>query len=139
MRLTWRDAVATLAVGAAAGFYLLGVTGTVVQSARVAGVVVFALGVVACSSARTEMERIYGVGGAARPAMIYVVTASTVGAIALVAGIVTLVTAGEVALATLVASLVLLWLLATFRHAFTEPPTRSLTEHTPHGSARVGV
>ena len=139
MRLTWRDAVATLAVGAAAGFYLLWVTGTVVQSARVVGVVVLAGGGGGGGGGRTEMERIYGVGGAARPAMIYVVTASTVGAIALVAGIVTLVTAGEVALATLVASLVLLWLLATFRHAFTEPPTRPLTEHTPHGSARVGV
>lgn len=85
------------------------------------------------------MERIYGVAGAARPAMAYVVTVSTVGAVALVAGIVTLVTAGEVALATLVASMVLLWLLATLRHGFTEPTTRPLAGHTPHGSARVGV
>ena len=139
MGLSWRDAVATLAVGAAAGFYVLWATGTVVQSARVAGVVVFALGVIACTSARAEMERVYGVGGAARPAMIYVVTASTVGAMALIAGIVTLVTAGEAALAVLVASMVLLWLLATLRHAFTEPTTRPLAGHTPHGSARVGV
>ena len=139
MRLTWRDAVATLAVGAAVGYYVLWATGTVAHSARVAGVVVFAFGMIACTSARSEMERVYGVAGAARPAMSYVVTVSAVGAMALVAGVVTLVTAGEVALATLVASLVLLWLLATLRHAFTEPTTRPLAGHTPHGSARVGV
>jgi hypothetical protein len=96
-------------------------------------------GAIACTSARSEMDHVYGVGGAARPAMFYVVTISTVGAVALVAGIVTLVTAGEVALATLLASMVLLWLVATLRHGFTEPTSRPLAGHAPHGSARIGV
>jgi len=139
MRLTWRDAVATFAAGAAVAFYLLWVTDTVVQTTRIAGVVVFALGVIACTSARAEMERIYGADGRARPAMIYIAAVSVAGVVALVTGIVALVTASEVALALLVSSIVLLWLLATLQHAFGDHSAQPLARHTQHAASRIGV
>jgi hypothetical protein len=121
MRLTWRDALATLFVAAAAALYALWQTGTAVagMSTRVLGAVVFGLGWAGCMSDQREMASVYGADGRRRAPMAYVVIASLLGAVALVAGIMTLIGASETLLAILVATTVALWVLATIRHATT--------------------
>jgi hypothetical protein len=119
MRLTWRDALATLFVAAAVALYGLWLTGTAAAgtSTRVLGAVVFGLGWAGCVSDQREMASVYGAGGYRRAPMAYVVVASLLGAVALAAGIMTLVSASEVMLAVLMAATIALWLLATVRHA----------------------
>lgn len=68
-------------------------------------------------SDRAEMAVVYGVGGRRRAPMTYVVVASLLGFVALVAGIITLVSANETTLAILVATTVTLWAMSTARHA----------------------
>lgn len=75
MSLTWRDGLATALVGAAGVFYLLWVGGTTVaglSGPRALAVAIFALGIGGCTTARSNMEAVYGVGGRARPAVLYV-------------------------------------------------------------------
>jgi hypothetical protein len=119
MRLTMKDALATLAVAAAASIYGLWASGAAMSSAstRLVAAVVFALGWAACTSATAEIKSIYGPDTRRRPAMTYVVAASVVGGVALVAGLLALVTASEAMLATLVVSTIVLWAMATIRHA----------------------
>jgi uncharacterized membrane protein YkgB len=50
--------------------------------------------------------------------MLYVVSATILGIVALVAGVLTLVNASEAMLATLVGAMGALWVIATLRHAF---------------------
>jgi hypothetical protein len=118
MRLKWRDGLATLFVAGAAVFYALWVTGTAMpgMSTRAAGWIVFGLGWAACTSNKNELTVMYGVGGRRAP-LPYVVIASILGAVALVAGIIALVSANEAMLATLVAAMVALWAMSTVRHA----------------------
>jgi len=138
MRLTWRDALATLFVAAAAALYALWQTGTAVagMSTRVLGAVVFGLGWAGCMSDQGEMASVYGAGGRRRAPMVYVVVASLLGAVALAAGIMTLISASETMLAILVAATVALWVLATVRHVVTgqgrpsEQPVRDPTHTT---------
>jgi hypothetical protein len=129
MRLTWRrDGLATLLVATAAVLYVLWLTGTSLTgtSTRVLGAAVFALGWAACSGNKAEMAIVYGVDHERRrPPMLYVVTASIVGFVALVAGVITLVSANEAMLATLVVAMAALWAIATSRHAIAP------TEHAP--------
>jgi hypothetical protein len=142
MRLTWRDALATLFVAAAAALYGLWQTGTAAAgtSTRVLGAVVFGLGWAGCMSDQREMASVYGAGGRRRAPMAYVVVASLLGVVALAAGIITLVSASETMLAILVAATVALWVLATVRHAMTSKgrpsgqPVRELTHTTAAGS-----
>jgi Na+-transporting methylmalonyl-CoA/oxaloacetate decarboxylase gamma subunit len=62
------------------------------------------------------MANVYGVDRTApRPTITYAVIASTLGAIALVAGIMTLFTGGE---PFLVIVILVLWAMATVRHRF---------------------
>lgn len=119
MRLTWRDGPASLFVAAAGVLSALWQSGTALQgmSTRVLGGVVFALGYAACVSDRTEMAVVYGVGGRRRAPIAYIVVASLLGFVALVAGVITLVTANEAMLAILVAATVTLWAISTVRHA----------------------
>jgi hypothetical protein len=119
MRLTWRDALATLFVVAAAALYGLWQAGAVAVgvSTRVLGAVVFGLGWAGCMSDQREMASVYGAGGHRRAPMAYAVLASLLGVVALAAGIMTLVSVSEAMLAILVAATVALWLLATVRHA----------------------
>jgi hypothetical protein len=118
MRLTWRDGLATLFVAGAAVLYALWLA----PSTRVLGAVVFTLGFAGCMSDQAEMAGVYGAEGRRRAPMAYVVVASLVGAVALVAGIVTLVGASETALGVLVAAIVALWAMATVRHALAGGP-----------------
>jgi hypothetical protein len=142
MRLTWRDALATLFVAAAAALYALWQTGTAAagMSTRVLGTVAFALGWAGCVSDQREMASVYGAGGRRRAPMAYVVVASLLGAVALVAGIITLVSASEPMLAVLLAATVALWVLATVRHAMTgEERPGGQPVHEPTHTTAAGV
>ena len=104
MSLTWKDGLATALVGAAAALYLLWVSDTTVAGLtgiRALTVAVFALGVGGCYAARSEMAAVYGAGGGPRPPLLYVVLATILGGVTLVAGIVAFAGGGEAALATL--------------------------------------
>jgi hypothetical protein len=119
MRLTWRDGVATVFVAAAAVVYGLWVTGTAWPgvSTRVLGAVVLGLGWAACTINQREMAVVYGVDrNRRRPPMAYIVLASALGVVSLVAGIWALVGANEAMLATLVTAMVALWAMSTVRH-----------------------
>ena len=133
MRLTWRDARATLLVAAAAALYGLWQTGAAAAgtSTRVLGAVVFGLGWAGCMSDQREMASVYGAGEHRRAPMAYVVVSSLLGVVALAAGIVTLVSASETMLAILVAAMVALWLLATVRHAMTSERARAAGPSSP--------
>lgn len=118
MRLTWRDGVATVFVGAAGGLYALwltdiGMTGT---STRVLGAIVFALGWLGCTSNQAAMAEVFGVGARRRAPLGYVVLASLIGAVALLAGVITIVTGSEAMLATLMIAMIVLWAMSTVRH-----------------------
>ncbi len=123
MRLTRNDARATLFVAAAVAFYLLWVTETVATgvAARVVAAIVFALGWLGCTSDVEGMKVVYGTDRATRPAITYVVLASLLGALALVAGIVAIGWANETMLATMVVSMVVLLVMTTVRHALARP------------------
>ena len=122
MRLTWKDAVATLftalivacyfAYALHAGWPLLG-------SVRGTAGVLMVFGVFGGCALGTAGERY---DKTLRPAARMLVAIATgLGVIALGAGIYALVTASEIALAILFAASVALWLTATVRHAFTAP------------------
>jgi hypothetical protein len=129
MRLTWKDALATLFVGAAAMLYLLSAGGTAQPAApRGLAVGIFALGIGACYTAKSQMAAVYGVDGRARPPLSYVVLVSVLGAVTLLAGILAILTGGSVALATLTAGMVALWAVSTARH---------LLSHTTSEAAQV--
>ena len=119
MRLTSKDAVATVAVAAAGAIYGAWVSGAAfaTTSTRVVGVAVFALGWVACTSTAAEMRAIYGPEPDRRPAMPYVVAATIVGIVTLAAGIAAIVAGSEAMLATMVVGMIALWAMATIRHA----------------------
>jgi FtsH-binding integral membrane protein len=124
MRLTWRDGLATLFVAAAVVVYGLWVTGTAMSqvSVRVIAAVVFGLGWAGCVSNQREMAVVYGADrDRRRPPVAYVVLASAVGAVALVAAIIALVAASEAILVTLVAATAALWAMSTVRHALADP------------------
>jgi hypothetical protein len=108
-----------LFVAAAAVLYGLWLTGAGApgMSGRVLGAVVFGLGWAACTVNQAEMAVVYGAGTRRRAPMAYVVIASILGIVALVAGVTTLVSGNEAMLATLVSAMIVLWGMATIRHA----------------------
>jgi hypothetical protein len=122
MRLTIRDGLATAVVAAAAAVYLLWVTGAAMTgwSVRVAAAVVFALGFAACVIDQNQMAVVYGATrDGRRPPAAYIVLASAIGALALLAGVLALVTGSTAMLTVLAASVGGLWVIATARHALT--------------------
>ena len=128
MRLTFRDGLAALFVGAAGVVYAVWATGTAMTglSTRTVAAVVFGLGWAACLANQNEMAVVYGAAsGRLRPPVAYAVVASGVGVLALVTGIVTLVTASGAMLALLVAALGAMWVIATARHMLARPGYRS--------------
>lgn len=115
MRLTWRDGLATDFVTVAALLYLLWLAGIEPfgMGARGVGAAVLVLGLAASVTAV-----VYGVGaGLMRAPTPYLAAASIAGLTALVAGVITLTSASEPMLALLVAVTVVLWAMATTRHA----------------------
>jgi uncharacterized membrane protein len=119
MSLTWKDGLATALVGAAGVLYLLWVGGTTVaglSGPRALAVAIFALGIGGCTTARSNMEAVYGVGGRPRPPVLYVVLTSVLGGLTLVAGVVAISGGSTATLAPLTGTMVALWALATIRH-----------------------
>jgi hypothetical protein len=116
MRLTWRDALATVFVLAAVvvyGIWLVDdeVLGT--SSVRTIGLVVMLLGL-----ASSVTAVVYGVGaGLLKAPKLYLVVSSLFGLGALVAGVLVLVDESEPMLGGLVIATALLWLMSTIRHA----------------------
>jgi hypothetical protein len=120
MGLTWKDGLATVFVGAAALLYMLfqgGVTVAGLSGPRALTVAIFALGIGGCYTAKSHMEDVYGVGGRARPPLLYIVLVSVLGGAMLVAGLAAFSGGSASALATLTGAMVALWALATIRHA----------------------
>jgi hypothetical protein len=119
MSLTWKDGLATVLVGAGALLYLLwmgGATLTGLSGSRALAVAIFGLGVGGCYTAKSNMEAMYGAGDRPRPPLLYVVIASVLGGVTLVAGVGAMLGGGTGALASLTAAMVALWALATIRH-----------------------
>jgi hypothetical protein len=142
MSLNWKDARTTLFVAGAVTVYALAMTGTAFQgmSMRVVTAIVLGLGMAACTSNQDQLAVVYAVGQERRVPMAYVVIVSTLGAVALGAGVIALVTANEAMLATLVAAVVALWVISTVRHAVTaQPPRTDLAIREPVGEpSRAG-
>lgn len=136
MRLTWRDGLATVFVGVAALMYSLWLAGVSVLGlgARGLGGVVLGLGVAASVTAV-----VYGVGaGLLHASKVYLGISSSIGLVALVAGVITLVSASEPMLDVLVVATVLLWVMATVRHAMVagaDPVEDETAIHQPFADA----
>lgn len=131
MRLTLKDAAATLLAGAIVAIYVAFLNGTgawLISSARGTVLAVLVLGIIGCGFGTVTDLYVR-----ARPAVtrIYTVTASMVGAAALAAAVTGLITGSTVSLAILVAAVLALWLIATARHALARPagPAGGRDEH----------
>jgi len=130
MRLTRKDVRATVFVVGAGVFYTLWLTGTVAadMSTRVVAAIVFALGWLGCTSDVDQMKVVFGVEGT-RPPLLYVVLASLVGGVALVAGTIAIIWSNEVMLATLIIAMAALWIAATVRHQIAGRPVLQADAH----------
>jgi hypothetical protein len=142
MGLTWKDAVATLFIGAIVAVYAAFLGGTsawLISSARGTTTAVLVLGFVG-GCALGGLADAYE-GAKSRSAQVYTAIATMLGLVALTAAIVGLITGGTAALAVLVAATIALWLVATVRHGFTVPagPVRGRDVHeviNPEKTAR---
>ena len=122
MRLTWRDGLATVLVGAVAVLYALWAAGALMPgvSTRWMTVIAFALGAAACTANQRELGELYrATGEGQRTSGLYIALATALGIVLLAAGILAFALASEAMLATLVAAMIALWLIATVRHALT--------------------
>jgi hypothetical protein len=119
MRITGRDVATTIFVAAAVAIYVLWTADIafVTRSATVIGVIVFVLGWAACTVNQSEIKVVYGADAKKRATTGCAVTASVIGAAALITGIATLVTGSESMLIALLVAMVALWIMATARHA----------------------
>lgn len=120
MRLTWRDAMATVLTAGIVALYaafLAGENLPLVSGARVLAGLILIVGLVACAVGSTAMTT-----GASTGLTVYV--GGTLGAAAFLAALITMVTGAGSTLAILVGVTVALWLFATVRHAVTRTPTR---------------
>lgn len=114
MRLPKRDLIATVLVAGAVVVYLLWAADLALPgtgSARVAGVVVLALGFAASASAvvPTFVGLLHGNKA-------YLVVTSLLGAAALVGGVMTLISASARGFAVMIVATVALWLISTVHH-----------------------
>jgi hypothetical protein len=113
MNLTMRDRVATLLVAVSVvtyGLWLAGFMSGLTSSA--VALVVLVLGFLASASAVVP-----GFAALLGGSRIYLVGASLVGLVALASGVLTIVNATEETLALLVTATVVMWVMATLRHA----------------------
>jgi hypothetical protein len=120
MRLTWRDGLTTLLVTAAAVLYALWAADALMPgvSTRWMTVIAFALGMAACTANQQQLGEAYGATrDGPRPSGPYIVLATALGIVMLVAGVLAFVLASETMLVTVVAAMVALWFIATGRHA----------------------
>jgi hypothetical protein len=124
MRLTWRDAMVTVFVAAAAVVYGLWQSGTAMTgtTTRAMAAIVFALGFLGCMGNRDRIGEVYSPDADRRPPMTYVVLASLIGLVALISGVWAIVGASETMLAVLIGSMGVLWLITTGRHVMVVAP-----------------
>lgn len=132
MRLTWKDAVATLFTGGIVAVYVAFLNGTsvwLISSARGTTTAVLVLGFVG-GCALGGLADAY-TGAKSPSAQAFVAIATALGIVALTAAIVGLIGGGTVALAVLVSATIALWVVATVRHAFAAPagPVRGRDAH----------
>ena len=140
MRLTWRDAAATvLTAGGVVIYaaYTLGAQLPLLASPRAVAAAVLALGFLACNVGAPAAFR-------ADSQRWILVVGSTLGVAILIAGLVALVTGSTPMLAALVVATVALWAFTTARHAFSsraEPPVADamLEQHKDHLPPRLNV
>lgn len=113
MNLTWRDGIATVFVAAAAVVYGLWILGAVEGlTSEAVAVIVLGLGFLA-----SALAVVPGFGTLMAGSKAYMATASLIGVVALISGILAIVDGTETTLAVLVLSTLVLWGLATVRHA----------------------
>jgi hypothetical protein len=132
MGLTWKDAVATVFMGAIAAVYVAFLGGTsawLISSARGTTLAVFVLGMVGgCMlSAAGDLYR----EPQPRAVRALRVIASFLGVVAFAAAVAGLASGSTVTLAVLVAATGALWIIATSRHALMAPhgPARTRDNH----------
>jgi hypothetical protein len=120
--MTWRDGLATVFVLVAVGIYGVWLADVDVFGLGVRGIgaIVLALGLAA-----SVIAVVYGVGaGLLHARKSYLAAASVIGLVACGAGVATLLDASESMLVALVGTTVVLWAMATIRHAIgREVPT----------------
>jgi len=120
MRLSWRDALATLLVAVALAVYAAWALGVRLPGFMTGGAVaatVLALGIMASASAVVPgfAELLHG-------SRLYLVMTSGLGLIALVAGMLALIAGEGAALTALVLATVAMWAMATARHTVLAGP-----------------
>ena len=133
MEMTWprRDLIATVLVGVATLVYVLWLA-NVGPGVRPVAAIVLALGFAASAAAVVPAFT-----DLLHSSKIYLAVTSTLGLLALVAGVIALATGSTAMLATLVITTLALWALATIRHQRTESrpdaasPTQSRTDTAP--------
>jgi len=138
MRVPARDRIATVAVAVAVVVYLLWVAGRTLpgmDGIRVTGLVVLGLGFAASASAVVP-----GFDELLRGSRPYLVVTSLLGLCSFAAGVVMLVSGSEAALGLVMASMVLLWLIATIHHtALARNEPADGTRVSRHGPRPAGV
>lgn len=115
MRLLKKDIAATVLVAAGGVIYLLKVTDVVLPGTggtRAAAAIILAVGFAA-----SAMAVVPGFEDLIHGSKVYLAAASLLGVAALVSGVIALVTGSSTALAALMAATVVMWLMATIRHA----------------------
>ncbi|MFI7707451.1 hypothetical protein [Nonomuraea sp. NPDC049480] len=123
MRLTWKDALATVVVGVNVAIYAAFIQGAdvpVISGVRGATAAILLLGLVGGCALGSPGDMSAGKG------RLYTGVAGTLGGIAFLAGVLGLIAASELALAVLFYATIALWLMATVRHAFTPSKVEEL-------------
>ena len=132
MRLTWRDAVATLFVAAIVAVCAAFATGTdlwLISSVRGTTAVVLLLGMGGCTfGSASELYR----KAQSQATETVTVVESTLGAAALIAAVTALITGSAYALTVLATATIAVWLTATIRHLFTAPRREPATGRDAH-------
>jgi uncharacterized membrane protein len=128
MRVTWRDQMASVLVAMAVlgyALWLVAVDNPTERGIRAMAATVLGLGFVASATAVVPgfWELIHG-------SRIYLAAASSLGLVALTTGVMAFVSADTTMLAVLVVATVVMWAMASVRHA-TEPPARTPAAQRP--------
>ncbi|MGZ4143231.1 MAG: hypothetical protein ACXVQY_12045 [Actinomycetota bacterium] len=115
MRLSWRDQLATVFVGAGVMFYLMWLADVPVSGLTTPRTLAWL--VLGSGIAASAIAVVYGVGaGLLRAPKPYLTVASLLGVAALVGGLIVIVTGSETMLVVLVGATAALWMMSTIRH-----------------------
>ena len=130
-QIRFGDVLATFLAVAAAGLYVGWASGVAFadMSTRDVAATVFLLGFAGCITDQTRMADVYGVSAQGRAPLWYIAAASVLGALALVSGILAMALGSDVMTGVLTTAVVLLWALATGRHAHKVQPRASRERH----------